>query len=501
MTNFSIDAILIEIYLITIMTYSINIKKNGNLIIRRNAEYTWYRHPAVWLMVVSVAILVYLNLPFSLLVKPADRETATPLTYQHTNTNSFTEIDVIPPSNITANSSKVTQPEGKITEENFDMDNWETIHINQGENLSIIFDRLKLQPSALYQVMSASEDTSALKHLLPKQALRFLIEDGKLMSLEYAQDLTSVLKINWEDGKYTSDIIKTELTVHTREVSASIDSSLFLAGQKAGLSDNLIMQLIAVYGWDIDFALDIRRGDSFKVIYEERYKDDVKISDGPILAAEFVNRQKIYHAVRYTSPDGETDFYSKTGDSMRKAFLRTPLNFTRISSGFSLNRKHPILNTIRAHRGVDYAAPTGTPVKAAGDGRVTSIGNNGSYGKTIVLHHGGKYSTLYAHLSKYAKRLKRGSIIKQGQIIGYVGKTGLATGPHLHYEFRINGIHRNPLTVQFPKAASIPTKYRQDFKDRTASLLVKLQDDLQSKLTIIALTDDSSDKAAATGTH
>ena len=188
----------------------------------------------------------------------------------------FTEIDVIPPSNITANSSKVTQPEGKITEENFDMDNWETIHINQGENLSIIFDRLKLQPSALYQVMSASEDTSALKHLLPKQALRFLIEDGKLMSLEYAQDLTSVLKINWEDGKYTSDIIKTELTVHTREVSASIDSSLFLAGQKAGLSDNLIMQLIAVYGWDIDFALDIRRGDSFKVIYEEKIQGRCK---------------------------------------------------------------------------------------------------------------------------------------------------------------------------------------------------------------------------------
>ncbi len=483
------------------MTYSIYVKKNRNPVVRWKPDYPWYRHPTVWSIVISAAILVYLVPLYKLKIEPSDQEIMTPHTFHDTDPKDLREIDVIQSLNATVTTPKVTQPNGKITEVNSEIDNWKTIHIGKGENLSIIFDRLGLPPSVLYRVMNASEDTSVLKYLLPKQELRFLIENEELISLEYDQDLTTALRINKTDGKYTSEIIKTELTVHTLEASANIDSSLFLSGQEAGLSDNLIMQLVAIYGWDIDFALDIREGDSFKVIYEERYKDNAKISEGPVLVAEFVNRNNTYHAVRYTTPSGETDFYSEIGDSMRKAFLRTPLNFTRISSGFSLKRKHPILNTIRAHKGVDYSAPTGTPIKAAGNGKVTSVGNNGDYGKTIVLHHGGSYSTLYAHLSKYAKNLRRGSKIKQGQIIGYVGKTGLATGPHLHYEFRINGVHRNPLTVQLPKAESIPTKYMQDFKDQTASLLAKLQGDAQSQPTIVALTDDDSDNTVVTGTH
>jgi murein DD-endopeptidase MepM/ murein hydrolase activator NlpD len=249
------------------------------------------------------------------------------------------------------------------------------------------------------------------------------------------------------------------------------------------------MQLVAIYGWDIDFALDIRKGDKFKLIYEEKFKDDIKVSEGPILAAEFVNNKTSFKAVRYSLPEGNSDYFSETGASMRKAFIRTPLNFTRISSTFSLNRKHPVLNTIRAHKGVDYAAPSGTPVKAAGDGTITSIGRNGGYGRVIEIRHGGTYSTLYAHLSNYAKGLKKGSRVKQGQTVGYVGMSGLATGPHLHYEFRVNGVHRNPLTVQLPKADSIPDDLLVDFKDKSAPLLAQLEDLNRKKSILVALKD------------
>ena len=351
---------------------------------------------------------------------------------------------------------------------------WQTIKVKPGDSLSLIFDKLKISPSVLHTIMTVSEHTKALKYLLPGQELRFHIDNGKLITLEYDQDLITTLQVNNDNEAYSSNIIKYELRKNVLEASATIDSSLFLAGQKAGLSDNLIMQLVAIYGWDIDFALDIRKGDRFRLIYEEHYKDDTKVSEGPILAAEFINQNKPYKSVRYIMPDGGSDYFADDGASMRKAFLRTPLNFTRISSGFSLNRKHPVLNKIRAHKGVDYAAPTGTPVKSAGNGTITEIGTNGGYGRSVVIKHGGTYSTLYAHLSKYAQGLKKGTRVKQGQTIGYVGMSGLATGPHLHYEFRVNGVHRNPLTVDLPKAESIPKELLADFKQQTAPLLAQL---------------------------
>ena len=216
------------------------------------------------------------------------------------------------------------------------------------------------------------------------------------------------------------------------------------------------MQLIYIYGWDIDFILDIRKGDSFKVIYEEKYKNREKVGNGPVLAAEFNNQDRKIRAVRYERDNGQVDYYTGTGTNMRKAFLRNPLNFSRISSHFNLRRKHPVLNRIRAHKGVDYAAPTGTPIKVTGDGTIQFLGKKGGYGKSIIVKHGGKYSTLYAHLSRYRKGLKRTQPVKQGQVVGYVGKTGLATGPHLHYEFRVNNRHHNPLTVKLPGAENVP---------------------------------------------
>jgi murein DD-endopeptidase MepM/ murein hydrolase activator NlpD len=299
-------------------------------------------------------------------------------------------------------------------------------------------------------------------------------DDKGLVRLSYQIDKLSSLEIS-RDGK-DFGISTTHLTPERREVSASgiIDSSLFVAGQKAGLSDNLTMELAGIFAWDVDFALDIRKGDQFTVLYEEQYLDGENIGRGDILAAEFVNHGKRYRAIRYTDAGGKTDYYSLDGKSMRKTFLRTPVEFSRISSRFSLGRKHPILNRIRAHKGVDYAASRGTPIKATGNGKIVHRGKKGGYGKTIIIQHGSKYSTLYAHMSKYRGGLKTGSRVRQGQTIGYIGSSGLATGPHLHYEFRVNGAHRDPLKVKLPGADPLNKKYMADFNTRADSLIAQI---------------------------
>ena len=360
-------------------------------------------------------------------------------------------------------------------------DNWESLKVRSGDNLSLIFDRMHISPAVLHEIMSLGQDVAILKRLMPNHELRFQFDNGALEALQYDVSLTDTLHITKQDSGYTAETIKTELETHITSTSGVITHSLFLTAQRAGLSDNLTMQLIELYGWDIDFALDIREGDRFYVIYEEKFKDGVKVQDGAILAAEFVNQDKSFRAVRYTHADGYTDYYNEEGYSMRKAFLRTPVNFTRISSGFSLGRKHPVLNTIRAHRGVDYAAPTGTPIKATGDGIVTFAGYKGGYGNVVILRHGEKYSTLYGHMSRFAKGISNGKRVKQGQAIGYVGMTGLATGPHLHYEFHVNGVHRNPLTVELPKALGIPGDLMADFRAKTNPVMSQLDNVITGK--------------------
>ena len=215
-------------------------------------------------------------------------------------------------------------------------------------------------------------------------------------------------------------------------------------------------------------------GDRFALVFEEQFKDGEKIGEGPILAAEFTNRGRRIRTVRYVDPTGHTEYFSADGRSMRKAFLRTPVNFTRISSRFSFNRRHPILHKMRAHRGVDYAAPRGTAVKASGDGRVVFAGRNGGYGRTVILKHGSTYTTLYSHLARFAKGIRSGKRVGQGQVIGYVGSTGLATGPHLHYEFRVRGVHRDPLKVKLPQAAPLAEEYLADFTTKAEPLFANL---------------------------
>lgn len=235
------------------------------------------------------------------------------------------------------------------------------------------------------------------------------------------------------------------------------------------------MQLASIFGWDIDFALDIRKGDHFSLLYEQQYLDGEKLRDGRILAAEFTNQDRTYQAVLFTDPKGRGLYYAPDGSSMRKAFLRSPVDFRRISSKFQRERYHPVLGKKRPHRGVDYAAKIGTPIKAAGDGKVIFRGTKGGYGRTVIVQHGGNITTLYAHMSGYRRGVTTGTRVQQGQIIGYVGKSGLATGPHLHYEFRLNGAHRNPLTVKLPDAKPIAAEYRELFQIQSKQLLAQLK--------------------------
>ncbi|HBD23718.1 MAG TPA: peptidase M23, partial [Oceanospirillaceae bacterium] len=251
----------------------------------------------------------------------------------------------------------------------------------------------------------------------------------------------------------------------------TIQNSLFVDGQKAGLSQKKLMEMAKIFGWDIDFALDIRAGDSFVVLYETTYLDDKPFGEGEILAAQFINQGRVVNAIRHS--DG--NYYNEQGYSMRKAFLRSPVDFFRISSKYNLKRKHPILNVVRPHRGVDYAAPTGTPIKASGDGKVIWKGTKGGYGRTIIIQHAGIYTTLYAHMSKYHSKISKGSRVKQGQVIGYIGSSGVSTGPHLHYEFRVNGVHKNPLKVEFPNVEPLNEQQMQTFAPLGEDLLDQLQ--------------------------
>ena len=351
---------------------------------------------------------------------------------------------------------------------------WIDIDIKTGDNMADIFKRRGLSPRDLHEILNSHELAPALKQLRPGQIISLQVDDGRLLALRFDLDLTQTLLARKQAGSFSSEIITVELETRVRQAQAVINESLFLAGQAAGLPDKLIMQLIDIYGWDIDFRLDIRKGDSFKVIFEEKYKLGEKVAEGPVLAAEFNNQDRKIRSVRFEHENDDIDYYTPAGTNLRKAFLRNPLNFSRISSHFNLRRKHPVLNRIRAHKGVDYAAASGTPIKATGDGTIQHIGNKGGYGKTIILKHGGKYSTLYAHLSRYRKGMKHGRSVKQGQVIGYVGKTGLATGPHLHYEFRVNEQHHNPLTVRLPAAENVPTAELDSFRVQSSYLFALL---------------------------
>ena len=351
---------------------------------------------------------------------------------------------------------------------------WVSEKVGKGDTLSAIFSRNEISQGVLMGLVATGEPVKPLTRLRPGDRIDLHLDGRTLLEIRYPIDALKTLRIWREEERWASATDTKTLKALPRFAGGTIESSFFVSGQRAGLEDRLIMEVATIFGWDIDFALDIRTGDRFDVTYEELYADGESIGTGQILAASFTNQGRSFTAVRFTYPDGKTAYFAPDGRSMRKAFLRAPVDFRRISSTFRKERNHPVLGIKRPHRGVDYAAKTGTPIQAAGDGKVNFAGTKGGYGRTVILQHGGAYTTLYAHMSRIAPGMRSGKRVRQGQIIGYVGQSGTATGPHLHYEFRINGVHRNPLTVKLPKADPLPAEHKPAFREQSEPLLAQL---------------------------
>jgi murein DD-endopeptidase MepM/ murein hydrolase activator NlpD len=350
--------------------------------------------------------------------------------------------------------------------------------VRRGDNLSLIFNRVGLSPQDVYRVSSSGDDSNILTRLYPGYQLAFNIsEENRLEELEVILNP----KESYFFRRDERNLFQVEHQLREPDIipvfkQASIDDSLFLAAQRGGISAGITMEIAGIFGGVIDFLMDTRVGDNFNVLYEEQFIDGEFIGNGTIRLAQYTNQGETYTAIRYVNLNGEVDYYNPQGESMRKAFLRNPVDFTRISSNFTLSRRHPILNTIRAHKGTDYAAPTGTPVVASGDGRITWASRNGSFGNLVTIQHGERFETKYAHLSSFSRSARVGSRVKQGDIIGYVGMTGGATGPHLHYEFLVDGTHRNPRTVHdmLPKVESVPPEEIDRFRQHSQTLMVQL---------------------------
>ncbi|MDP0561201.1 MAG: peptidoglycan DD-metalloendopeptidase family protein [Candidatus Endonucleobacter sp. (ex Gigantidas childressi)] len=369
-------------------------------------------------------------------------------------------------SSIDADTSDLTSKLGE----------WHIVKIKNGDNLSTIFTKQGLGSDVVHSIVSTSKLGKLLSKIRPQEILEFRINKiGELTQLRYIKSKVKSIFFSKTNSGYKAELIRLEPQTRIAYSHGEIDSSLFVTSQRIGLPDRLTMKLAIIFGWDIDFVQDIRSGDSFNLIYEEKYLNDEKLRDGNILAATFSNQGKTYTAVRYTDSKGEASYYTPSGKSMKKAFLRTPVDFSRISSRYNPHRLHPVFKTKRPHRGVDYAAPTNTPIKAAGDGKVKFAGWQRGYGNVVYIQHPGNIVTVYAHQRRILKGLKKGHQVKQGKIIGYVGQTGWATGPHLHYEFRLNGSHRNPVTVKLPDASPINKQEMARFKKSSQKILAHLE--------------------------
>ena len=306
------------------------------------------------------------------------------------------------------------------------------------------------------------DKNGSLRNIRPGNKMRFSYLNDQITEIEIIKDNINSLIISIDDDVSIKDLVKKPEIV-TSFKSGIITSSFYEAGLKADIPESVIMDLAYLFGWDIDFIFDIRKGDTFKLIYETVYAEGEIAKNGDIVFAEFVNQGKTYDAYRFINPENGKEYYDGDGNNIKKAFLRAPLDFAYISSHFNPNRMHPILHKIKAHNGVDYAAVRNTPIMASGDGVIKFIGTKSGYGRTIQIKHGGGISTLYAHMESFNKKLKVGSKVNQGQTIGYVGDSGAATGTHLHYEFKVGNKRTDPVRVKLPSAMPVPEKQRENF--------------------------------------
>ena len=352
--------------------------------------------------------------------------------------------------------------------------------VRNGDNLALIFKRAGFSAQTLHKLVNTNAETRKLTKIHPGEILSFATaEDGSLAQLRYVISKTDTLYVTLNDeGNYDTAIDSKEIETLSKSAGGEISNSFWTSGIAAGLSERQIMNFADIFGWDVDFANDIRKGDQFGLIYEAHYVDGEYIGDGKIIAAEFINQGERYTAIRHT--DG--NFYTPEGRSMKKAFLRAPVNFKYISSSFNPRRLHPVTKTVKPHNGIDYAARTGTPVVSSGNGKVIRAGYSKYNGNYVFISHGTQYVTKYLHLDK--KMVRTGQKVKQGQKIGTVGATGRVTGPHLHYEFLVNGVHRNPKTVKLPKSEPLPRDELAKFKPIADNFLAQLQRNRELQLAL-----------------
>jgi murein DD-endopeptidase MepM/ murein hydrolase activator NlpD len=352
---------------------------------------------------------------------------------------------------------------------------WREESIQRGDTLASVLARLQVDDPEAERALRSAREARALYQMVPGRTMRARTSgEGRLLELHYLAG-SSLYTVQRTGESFSIGQQPAQFETRILMASGEIRSSLFAAADAANLSDAVAMQIADVFSTDIDFHRDLRKGDRFAVVYEVFYHEGKPVRSGRVLAAEFINQGKTYQAVYFANAEGQGGYYTPDGRNIRKAFLRSPLEFSRITSGFSM-RFHPILKQWRAHRGIDYAAPTGTRVRATGDGVVEYAAfHPGGYGNLVVLRHQTKYTTWYGHLSGFAKGIRKGARVAQGDVIGYVGMTGLATGPHLHYEFRINDVHQDPLRVVMPEAPPITANQKAAFDAAVAPLAQQLQ--------------------------
>jgi murein DD-endopeptidase MepM/ murein hydrolase activator NlpD len=430
--------------------------------------------PMFWLQAAACAIVAWSLLHGALAVGPPATDPQAPGTPP--DSNSVTPgLTTTPPASSAAAPERTTGAQLAATPSLALALSRIDVIVTHNDTLDRIFRRLKLSLADLASLRSLPGLRAGLDSLRPGESLRLTHKDGQLFGLERRLNESETLQVVREPSGLKANVLQSPLEMRVRTVRGAISTSLFEAVEAAGAHDQTAMQLADIFGWDIDFVLDVRPGDSFVVTYPEVWRDGVYLKDGPIQAAAFVNQGREFQAVRYTDPQGGSHYYTPDGRSLHRAFLRTPVEFTRVSSRFNSARLHPILNRIRAHKGVDYAAPMGTPVRAAGDGRIRFAGRSGGYGNLVEIEHSKSIVTVYGHLSRFAHGTRVGAHVTQGEVIAYVGMTGLATGPHLHYEYRVNGVFKNPQTVVLPGADPIDARWRADFLTRSAPLLASLE--------------------------
>lgn len=384
-----------------------------------------------------------------------------------TATDDVTRQDVVQQLQIAVSSTETPLEQDRY---------WREERIQRGDTIGSLLARLQIEDADARAFLLSTAAARSMQRLLPGKSVRAVTTgDGKLVSLRFTNGDGSEFLLRRDTPGFVVEQDSQETVTQVAMASGEVETSLFAATDAAGLNDSVAMQLADIFSTEVDFHRDLHPGDRFSVVYEAIYREGEHVRSGRILAAQFINRGLAYQAIYFEDESGRGSYYTPEGKSIRRAFLRSPLEFSRISSGFTTARLHPVLNVLRAHKGVDYAAPVGTRVRATADGVVRFVGVKGGYGKVVMLEHRNAYSTLYAHLSGFGDRLRPGQRVEQGDVIGYVGMSGLASGPHLHYEFLVNGVHKNPLSESIPAAMPVGREMRRAFQEQTAPLMERLE--------------------------